>query len=263
MMIIKDEEVVREGDWVLLFSDKVRIITRVERGKQICTIRGIIKLDDVIGLRYGSKIRTSLGHEITITRPRIDEIMLEKYERPTQVIYPKDAAYIILRGGVGPGSIVVESGCGSGFMTTFLAWYVRPDGRVISYDCRREFIEIARKNISMLGLDKYVEFRERDIIREGIDLPDNYADAIVLDMGRPWDVLEEAYRVLKSGRTLTIYVPSILQVERVLRKYKSAGFEDPEVVEILQRKWKPVPDELRPDTWMIAHTGFLVFLRKP
>ncbi|NPA23559.1 MAG: tRNA (adenine-N1)-methyltransferase [Crenarchaeota archaeon] len=256
-------DTVREGDWVLLFSDKVRIIARVERGKQICTIRGIIRLDDVIGVRYGSKVRTSLGHELTVTRPRIDEIMLEKYERPTQVIYPKDAAYIILRSGIGPGNIVVESGCGSGFMTTFLAWYVRPNGKVITYDARREFIEIAKKNISLLGLDKYVEFRERDILRDGIDLPDNYADAMILDMGKPWEALNEAYRVLKSGTTLVIYVPSILQVERVLRKYRSAGFEDPEIVEILQRKWKPSPDELRPDTWMIAHTGFLVFLRKP
>ncbi len=262
-MDMERSDIIREGDWVLIFSDKVRLIARVERGKQVCTIRGIIRLDDLIGLKYGSRIKTSLGHEVTITRPRIDEVMLEKYERPTQVIYPKDAAYIVLRSEIGPGSIVVESGCGSGFMTTFLAWYVRPSGRVITYDHRREFIDIARKNISMLGLEKYVEFRERDIIKNGIDLPDNYADAMVLDMGRPWDVLEESYRVLKNGSTLTIYVPSILQVERILRKYKSAGFEDPEVVEVLQRRWKPSPDELRPDTWMIAHTGFLVFLRKP
>ncbi len=254
---------VREGDWILLYSDKVRIVSRVERGKQICTIRGVVNLENVIGVEYGSKIKTSLGHEIIITKPRIEDIMFEKYERPTQVIYPKDAAYIILKSGISSGSIVVESGCGSGFMTTFLAYYVKPNGKVISYECRREFIEIAKRNLSMVGLEKYVEFKERDVIKDGFDLPDNYVDAVVLDMGRPWDVMNEAYRILKHGCTLTIYVPSILQVEKVLRKNREVRFIDVEVVEIGLRKWKPNPDELRPETWMIAHTGFLIFLRKP
>ena len=259
------EDIVREGDYVLLVgaSEKLRLIVRVEKGKVVSTIRGNVRLDDIIGKELGSKVRTSLGEELTITRPSIEEFMLEKYDRPTQVIYLKDAAYIILKAEIGPGCTVVEAGSGSGFMTTFLALHVQPNGKVISYDVRREFQEVAMRNVKMLGLDKFVEFRIRDVIKEGFDLPDKSVDAVILDMAKPWEVLSEAYRVLKHGRYLVLYLPSILQVDKVLREYRKHGFADPEVVEVLVRKWKPVSEELRPDTWMIAHTGFLVFLRKP
>ncbi len=258
------DDVVNEGEYVLLLGgEKLRLITKAEKGKVVSTIRGNVRLDDVIGRELGTRVRTSLGDELVVTRPSIEEFMLEKYDRPTQVIYLKDAAYIIMKAEIGPGCVVVEAGSGSGFMTTFLALHVQPDGKVISYDVRRDFQETAKRNVKMLGLDKYVDFRLRDVAKEGFDLPDKSVDAVILDMAKPWEVLSEAYRVLKHGRYLVLYLPSILQVDRVLREYKSCGFVDPEVVEVLVRKWKPVSEELRPDTWMIAHTGFLVFLRKP
>jgi len=257
-------ERVKVGDYVLLYhSDKVKLIVRVEPGRVISTIKGNIRSDDLIGLEYGSKIRSSLGYEFIVTRPSIDELMLEMYDRPTQVIYPKDAAIIILKTEISPGSIVVEAGSGSGFMTTFLAMYVRPNGKVYSYEKRPEFLETAKKNVARLGLQDYVEFRLRDVLKEGFDLPDNSVDAVILDMASPWDVLGEVYRILKHGRKVAIYLPSILQVEKVLRAYSKYGFIEPEVVEVLTRSWKTIPDELRPDTWMIAHTGFIVFLKKP
>ncbi len=252
------------GDYVLLYhSDKVKLIVRAEPGKIISTIKGNIKSDDIIGLEYGCKVKSSLGYEFIVTRPSLDELMLEIYDRPTQVIYPKDAALIILKCEIASGCTVVEAGSGSGFMTTFLAMYVRPGGKVYSYERRPEFLSVARRNVSKLGLEESVEFRLRDVLREGFDLPDNSADAVILDLLSPWELLGEVYRVLKHGRKVAIYLPSILQVERVLRSYARHGFIEPEIVEVLVRRWKPVAEELRPDTWMIAHTGFIVFLKKP
>ncbi len=255
---------VKVGDYVLLYhSDKVKLIVRVEPGKTISTIKGNIKSDDIIGLEYGSRVRSSLGYEFIITRPSLEDLMLSKYERPTQVIYPKDAAIIILKAEVKPGSIVAEAGSGSGFMTTLLATYVQPNGKVYSYEKRPEFLEVAKRNISKLGLQDYVEFKLRDVLKEGFDLPDNYVDAVILDLSSPWEILGEVFRILKHGRKAAIYLPSILQVEKILRCYSSYGFIEAEVVEVLVRNWKPIAEELRPETWMVAHTGFIVFLKKP
>ncbi len=256
--------VVREGDYVLLYhSPKVKVVTRALRNKKVETIRGSIDLSSVIGLEHGSKVRSSLGFEFTVTRPRLDEIMMREYKRPTQVIYLKDAAYIIVRSGIGPGSVVIEAGVGSGFMTTMLSYYVRPDGKVIGFERREEFLEIARENLKKTGLLRWVELRHRDVVESGFDVEDESVDCVILDLDRPWDVLKESYRVLKHGCTLAIYVPSVLQVKRVLESYQSHGFIDPEVVEVIVRSWKTVPDELRPETWALSHTGFMVFLRKP
>jgi tRNA (adenine57-N1/adenine58-N1)-methyltransferase len=38
-------------------------------------------------------------------------------------------------------------------------------------------------------------------------------------------------------------------------------FRQIEVLEIFLRHYKPVPERLRPDDRMVAHTGFLVFAR--
>jgi tRNA (adenine57-N1/adenine58-N1)-methyltransferase len=35
-----------------------------------------------------------------------------------------------------------------------------------------------------------------------------------------------------------------------------------EVEELLLRKYKPVPQRLRPEDRMVAHTGYLIFARK-
>ena len=169
-----------------------------------------------------------------------------------------------MKTGIGPGSIVIEAGVGSGFMTTFLAYYVRPNGKVYGYEKRPEFLEIAKKNLEKTGLLNWVELKLRDVVEQGFDLPDNYVDAVVLDLGYPWEMLSEIYRVLKHGGSAAIYLPSILQVYKMLDRLKQFNkFIDIEVVEILLRNWKIIPEELRPETWMIAHTGFIIFMRKP
>jgi tRNA (adenine57-N1/adenine58-N1)-methyltransferase len=42
---------------------------------------------------------------------------------------------------------------------------------------------------------------------------------------------------------------------------ETSSFEDVEILEILHRRYKPVPERLRPEDRMVAHTGFLVFAR--
>ncbi len=258
MMILKYN--IEEGDFVLLVGDGVRLVVKVVRGMRISTIRGFIDADSLIGLEYGSCVRTNLGFELYVLRPNITDILLEKGERVTQVIYPKDAAQIILNAGIGPGSRVGEAGVGSGFMTAVLAYYVRPNGRVYGYEKREDALKIARRNLEMLGLLDWVELRLRDVVKDGFDV---YGlDAIVLDMGDPWNALPKAIEALRPDGVIVIYVPTVNQVIKVLAALREYRFIDVKLFDVMVRDWKVEPNELRPNTWVNAHTGYIITARK-
>lgn len=251
---------IRDGDYVLLIGDGVRSVVKVVKGSRINTIRGLINADDIINREYGIIVRTNLGHGIAILRPSITDILLERADRVTQVIYPKDAAQIIISAGIGPGSRVGESGVGSGFMTAVLAYYVRPSGRVYGYDRRSDAITVARRNLEMLGLLDWVELRLRDVTTEGFLERD--LDAVILDMGDPWNAIPRATEALRSDGTLVVYVPTVNQVIRVLTAMSDYGYVDVRMLDVMVREWKTEPNEVRPQTWVNAHTGYIIIGRK-
>ena len=253
--------VIKEGDWVLLYIDAKRnYLARVRRGHELHTDEGVIALDELIGSEYGSTLRTHLGVKVIVTRPTLVDIILRGFKRSTQIIYPKDAAFIVLNAGVGPGSVVVEAGTGTGALTAILAYLVRPSGKVYTYEIRKEILEVAKRNLRRVGLDKYVEFKHRDV-RKGID--ERNVDAVVLDLPDPWTVLGNAYAALRSGGVVVCFVPTVNQLERTVCAMKEHGFIKVEGLELLERRYKVLPGETRPVNMMIGHTGFIAFARRP
>ena len=95
----------------------------MQAGQTFHTHKGYIKLDEVIGKEYGEPIKSSMGINFTTLKPSLTDYIM-KSSRNTQIIYPKDAALIVMFSGIGPGSRVVESGTGTGSLTTALAHYV-------------------------------------------------------------------------------------------------------------------------------------------
>ncbi|MEM1989770.1 MAG: tRNA (adenine-N1)-methyltransferase [Candidatus Bathyarchaeia archaeon] len=257
-MILLDNEV-REGDSVLLYLDERRTyMVRVERGKVLHTHKGFIKIDDLVGREYGTRIKSNLGVDFVVFRPSIRDYIF-KSTRGTQIIYPKDIALIILFGNIQPGSRVVEAGTGTGALTTALASYVRPSGRVYSYEIRSEFIEIARRNLERAGVLEYVELKNKDITL-GIDESD--IDAVVLDMPTPWLIVPHAHRVLKGGGSFISFSPTIDQTIKTVEELKMNNFVGIETVECLVRRIRVERGKTRPETLMTGHTGYIVFARK-
>jgi len=252
-------DVIREGDWALVWcGPNLSYIVRVGRGR-FDTIRGWINMGEVIGKPWGTEVRTSLGERCVVTRPNPLEVLYRRGRHVTQVIYLRDAAYMALSAGVGPGSRVAEAGTGSGFLTAVLAWLVRPSGVVYTYDVKREYIEAAMENLRMAGLDRWVVAAVRDVASEGFDV--DGLDAVFLDMPNPWDAVPHAYKALRSGGWLVIFSTT---VEHMLKSIAALGrFIDVTVEEILLRNWKPKLGETRPDTWSMAFTGFIIRARKP
>ncbi len=252
-------DVAKENDLVLLIGrDRKRFILRLTSGAQLQTHRGVIYHDDIIGQPLGREITSHLDYPFLVLEPSTHDLILD-LERTTQIMYPKDIGYVLLKMNVKPGSRVVEAGTGSGGLTLALARAVMPTGRVYSYEVRPDVLRLAAKNLDKLGLLPFVELKERDI-EEGFDEVD--ADALFLDLRTPWLYLAQARAALKSGGFFGALLPTANQVVQLIGALPDYGFDAIEVEELLLRPYKAVPDRLRPMDRMVAHTGYLIFARK-
>lgn len=246
------------GDVVQLVGrDHKHFILRLTPGQQLHTHRGIFEHDALIGRTLGTEVFTHRGDPFFLLQPSTDDLIRE-IKRNSQIIYPKDIGFILMKLSVRPGVTVVEAGTGSGGLTTVLAQAVGPTGCVISYEVREDMQNLARKNLERVGLADRVTFKLRDIA-EGFDETDVYA--LFLDVPNPWDYTGQAYRALQSGGFFGSLVPTTNQVSELLVSMRREGFDFVEVCEVLLRYYKPVPDRLRPTDRMVAHTGFLIFGR--
>jgi tRNA (adenine57-N1/adenine58-N1)-methyltransferase len=252
-------ELIGEGQDVILYLDRRRTyLVRVEAGKDFHTHKGYIKLDDLIGKEYGTRINSSIGIEFVALKPNLrDQIF--KVKRKTQISYPKDIALIIMFSGIGPGSRVVEAGTGTGALTSALAHYVKPTGCVYTYECRQEFLKIAIKNLARIGVSEYVETINKDVT-EGIN--EKEVDAVILDLATPWLAVPHAYSSLKGSGVLVSFSPTVDQILKTVEALKENGFIDIETVETLMRFMQVERGKTRPQTLMTGHTGYITFARK-
>ena len=203
-------------------------------------------------------MRTSRGARLTAVRPTLAEYVLEM-PRGAQVIYPKDIGPILILADIFPGAQVLESGVGSGALTTALLRAVGPTGHVTGYEIRDDFAGRAVENVhGFLGTEVPLDVQVRDVY-EGIDLHD--LDRIVLDLPEPWRVVKHAVESLHSGGILCAYLPTILQVGRLREELAAAPFAMVETLEVLHRGWHIEGQSIRPDHRMVAHTGFLTVAR--
>jgi len=252
-------QTIREGEDVLLYLDRKRTyLVRVEKEKSFHTHKGFIQLDELVGKEYGTRITSSMGVEFVALKPTLRDYVF-KMQRKTQISYPKDIALILMFSGVGPGSRVVEAGTGTGALTSALAFYVKPSGRVYSYEIRREFMEMALKNLKRAGVSEYVELKNKDVT-EGTD--EEEVDAVILDMATPWLVVPHAYSALKGSGVLVSFSPTIDQVVKTVEALKENGFVAIETIETLMRRMQIERGKTRPQTLMTGHTGYITFARK-
>lgn len=249
---------VQYGDLVQLVSPSNKIfLFRLVEGGQLQTHRGVISFDELVGQVWGSQIFTHNGSSYFLLQPALADILRE-IKRNTQILYPKDIGFILLNMGIGPGMCVVEAGTGSGALTTAMAWAVGAEGKIFSYEARPEFQNLARKNLERVGLLDRVTLKLRNIAG-GFD--EQNVDALFLDVPNPYDYIAQARAALKPGGFFGSIVPTTNQVSTLLASLFRESFAFVDVVEILLRYYKPVPDRLRPTDRMVAHTGFLVFAR--
>jgi len=250
---------IQEGDYILLYlTHEKRWLIKFNPESKIHTHAGYIEGKNISGLRYGDRVESSMRREFWVLKPTISDFVL-KTERKTQVVYPKDLGYIAAKTGLAPGFRVVEAGTGSGAFTMFLANIVKPDGHVFTYELRKEFMEIAQRNLKKSGLTEYVTMKLGDA-QNGFEVSD--ADLAIIDVGDPWTLIEPAWKSLRGSGMIVTICPTMNQVEKTAEELRSVGFIDVEADEVLTRSIQAKLGMTRPSMRMIGHTTYLVFGRK-
>jgi tRNA (adenine57-N1/adenine58-N1)-methyltransferase len=250
------------GDWALLVEERGSFKTVARAGGgTVQTVRGFIDTDALVGAPHGAVVESSLGVRFRALPATIFDVIEHKFKLKTQAIYPKDAVHIVKAAAVGPGSRVAEAGTGSGFLTAVLAWYVRPWGVVYSFERREDHARVAARNIKSAGLEQYVELQLRDVVAHGFGPLE--VDAAVLDMGDPWNALGHALEIIRPGGLVVVFSTTVEHMSRSLEALRRHGFCDLSVEEVIVRRWKPTVGELRPETFDVVHTGWIVAARRP
>ncbi len=246
------------GDLTLLVSqDGKHFLAKVEAGGSLHTHAGIVQHDDVLAAGWGARVNSHLDKPFTVLRPSIEEV-LRTIKRNTQIMYPKEIGYILLKLSIVPGARVIEAGSGSGGLTIALARYATPGGHVYSYDVRPEHLAMALQNVELLGLDQSVTFHERDIESGFIE---REVDALFLDVREPWLYLDSVQEALIGGGFFGSLVPTMNQVMRLAEALDRRPFAEVEICEITLRQYRTVPQRIRPLDRLAAHTGYLIFAR--
>ncbi|MCI0564174.1 MAG: tRNA (adenine-N1)-methyltransferase [Nitrososphaera sp.] len=250
---------IQEGSYVLLFhTPRKKWLAKVTQEKKLHTHLGIIDISAIIGMEYGSAVRTTEGKLVFLIEPTIHDFIM-KSERKTQIVYPKDLGYIAARTGLKNGSKVLEIGTGSGALATFMASIVKPEGHVYSFDVNPDFMEIARRNLEKSGMSQYVTLNQHDP-HQGMSIRD--ADIAIVDLGDPWTVLDQVHDSLKGSGAFVAICPTMNQIEKTATELKRSGFADVDCVELMIRSMEAREGMTRPSMRMIGHTTYLVFARK-
>lgn len=251
-----------EGDRVVAIDNKGRrYYFTLQHKSALQTHLGHIPHEEMIGLPEGSVATSNKGMEFVIFRPTLAEGVV-KMPRGAAVIYPKDAAAIVLAGDVKPGDVVVEVGAGSGALTAHLLRAVGQGGQVISYEARSDFAEVAAKNVAAMVPDLLASWRcQNEEINSQTQLP--RCDVGVLDLLKPWSVLSAFEKAISPGGHLVGYVTTTTQMSELVEAIRASGnWFEPAAVEIWARDWQVLGLSVRPSHSTTSHTGFIVSARR-
>ena len=259
-----DEDLIQDNDLIFLILDeRRRWLIEVKPGGTFHTHRGIIEFDDIIGKAFGicvfSRPYESAGYKFFVLKPLPSDYILHM-ARKTQIIYPEDAGLILIYSGIGPGSMVIEAGSGSGALSCILGNYVRPNGHVFSYDIREKSLNRAKKNVARANLEDYITIKFGNILED--ELNHKNVDSVVLDMPQPWQAIEIVKKYLKLSGTIVSFSPTIEQVKKTTFALKENEFIEINTYELIKRRIQVKPNATRPETRMVGHSGYITFARK-
>jgi len=256
------------GEMVALTDTKGnRKWVKLTSGKVYHTTKGGVAHDDIIGGPDGSVVSSVGGMPFLVFRPLLQQFMVSM-PREAAIIYPKDAAHIVMFADIHAGARVLEAGVGSGALSLALLRAIGQTGRLVSYERRAEFAEVARQNIAT-----YLGDQPQWTVVVG-DLVESLAaevaagdtprfDRAVLDMLAPWECVDAIGDVLEAGGVLACYVTTTTQMGRVADQLRAnGGFTEPLIHEVMVREWQAEGLAVRPGHGTTGHTGFIVLTRR-
>lgn len=249
------KNLIEEGDSVILYftinqvyciKAQTKIVNK--KGNLVDNVfqtpYGALKCAEIIGTKFGSRITLSKGWGY-ILQPT-PELWTITLPHRTQIIYTPDISMIILQLEIQPGSIVVESGTGSGSLSHALIRAVKPHGHLYTFDFHETRCDTVREEFSNHGLSQYVTVTHRDVCEMGFsDNVNNKCDAVFLDLPHPWLAIPHAINCLKkSGGRICSFSPCIEQVQKTCEALLSLRFQELHTMEVLQTQYRVQPRTL-------------------
>ncbi len=248
----------RLGESILLRAEhkgKLREFITIVSEEKFHTDFGIIDLEELLQKEVGDTITSHMGQEFVIQKPRMPDHF--KYAKRTGApMMPKDIGSVIAYTGLNKEDSVLDAGTGSGILAMYLGSIAK---RVVSYEVRDEFVDVARKNMERAGLDN-VEVRCGNIVDEIATLDEKF-DVVTLDTIDSKDVVLNVRKVLRPGGFVVTYSPFIEQTKDIRERMAEVGFVDVVTIECIEREISFSERGTRPATTRVGHTGFITVAR--
>ncbi|CAA2997101.1 tRNA (adenine(58)-N(1))-methyltransferase catalytic subunit TRMT61A [Olea europaea var. sylvestris] len=236
---------ISDGDLLIVYErhDNMKAVKVSESGV-LQNRFGVFKHSDWIGKPFGSKVFSNKGGFVYLLAPTAELWTLVLSHR-TQILYIADISFIVMYLEIVPGCLVLESGTGSGSLTTSLARAIAPSGHVYTFDFHEQRAASAREDFERTGLSNLVTVGVRDI--QGVGFPDEFlgrADSVFLDLPQPWLAIPSASKMLKQDGVLCSFSPCIEQAQKSCETLRS-DFTDVRTFEVLLHTYEVREGNLR------------------
>lgn len=170
----------------------------MKRGSILQNKFGAFSHDDIIDTsQFGSKIYSKNNKGWVYFLKPSSHVYTSSLSQRTQILYTPDISQILFKLELKPGMRVVESGTGSGSLSTSIIRAILPSGHLFTYEFNQMRSEKAREDFEKLGFvgNSLVTVTHRDVLANGFLLrneetdttlvDENSVDAVFLDLPRP------------------------------------------------------------------------------
>ncbi|KAJ2553815.1 tRNA (adenine-N(1)-)-methyltransferase catalytic subunit trm61 [Coemansia sp. RSA 1933] len=242
------KNVIEEGDPIIIYltPDAMRPIY-AKSGEIFNNRFGSFPHNNMIGRKYGSKIRSHDGKGFVYLLHPTPALWTQVVPHRTQILYLADISFISLYLDLRPGKIMIESGTGSGSFSHSIARTIAPTGHLFTYEYHELRAATAKKEFEEHGISSIVTAEHRDVIANGFG-KSNIADAVFLDLPAPWEAVAAAKEALRKdtiGR-ICCFSPCIEQVQATALALDEHGFSEIRMFECLVKdnevRTVPFPD---------------------
>jgi tRNA (adenine57-N1/adenine58-N1)-methyltransferase len=217
---------------------------------ELHTDAGVIDLEILRALEYGSTVTTHLGTEFKVLRPRAPDYF-RHLKRTGAPMLPKDIGIIVAHTGLNKNDIVLDAGAGSGITAIFLGSVAE---HVTSYEINGGFARRAAQNVRYVGLTN-IDIVEGDVLEMTSEME---FDVITLDLYEIAKAIGVVKEYLAPGGFIATFSPFYEQAFEARKAL--ARFTQIQTFEVIEREMQFGKRGTRPAT-RVGHTGFVTIAR--